>query len=58
LKVLELTGNPEEINSYNLDIVRSLLEKIDDDDDGEISQRDICAYYVGDYDLICGPDDE
>ena len=34
LKVLELTGQPEEINSYNLAIVLNLLERIDDDNDG------------------------
>lgn len=56
-QALEILGLPEELTPENEATILSMLEEIDTVGDGYFSERDVCQYFTGTSDFMCGEKD-
>jgi Ca2+-binding EF-hand superfamily protein len=54
---LEILGIREELTPENEATILSMLEEIDTVGDGYFSERDVCQYFTGTIDFMCGEKD-
>lgn len=54
---LEILGLPEQLTPENEATILSMLQEIDTVGDGYFSERDVCQYFTGTSDFMCGEKD-